>query len=149
VAEAATICAKNGMELLSLETPDETESIKDLLGDLGTKREHRRNLHLINLLKIVGLPSTKMLTSLKRQGKSNSRVWSNGMAATDVKWAKGSGATGGDCAALGSSGMEEVACSLKANFICEARSSKKETTHVTTVVTATPEYDQALLVCVS
>jgi hypothetical protein len=120
VPEATNLCANKGMELLSLESLAETNVVQDFLGDLG-------------------LSTNTMLTSLKKLSGGDEFNWLGGVAANVLNWAPDQPAKtgGGDCAALGSLGLQGITCDTVANFVCEAPNAVATTTVETTTETTT------------
>jgi hypothetical protein len=99
--EAASVCNKNGMELMSIESIAEMDSVQSFLGN-------------------IGLSSETLLTSMKQvtDGTGN---WLGDIGAS-LMAAKPEADTSkdGGCLGLGSLGLVGVTCDMVSNFVCEA-----------------------------
>ncbi|XP_059476966.1 macrophage mannose receptor 1-like isoform X3 [Neocloeon triangulifer] len=97
-ADAAKLCQSRGMQLISLETPKESNLIMDYL-------------------KSNSLDS--VLTSLTKKGDNLN--WLDSVVADFVQWAPNQpAATEAKCGSFGAKGMATVACDAPSTFACEA-----------------------------
>ncbi|XP_059476547.1 uncharacterized protein LOC132197335 isoform X2 [Neocloeon triangulifer] len=98
--QAESICAGQGLSLMSLDSLAQMDSVKDFLGD-------------------IGLSSTTVLTSMKKVTDGNSN-WLGDLASALVP--PKDPAQAGDCMGLNSLGLTGVTCDMVSNFVCEAPS---------------------------
>jgi len=100
IKQAESVCGKSGMELMSIESLAEMDSVKGFLGN-------------------IGLSSETLLTSMKKvtDGTGNwlGDIGASLMAAKPSDPAKDEG-----CLGLGSLGLVGVTCDMVSNFVCEA-----------------------------
>ncbi|XP_059478308.1 uncharacterized protein LOC132198339 [Neocloeon triangulifer] len=102
VPEAKSVCANQGLELMSLDSMAQMDSVKDFLGD-------------------IGLSTSTVLTSLKKvtDGGSN---WLGDLASAFMP--QKDPAKDGDCMGLNSLGITGISCDTVSNFVCQAPEPK-------------------------
>jgi hypothetical protein len=98
VPEAKGICAKQGLELMSLDSLAQMDSVQDFLGD-------------------IGLSSNTLLTSMKKVTDGGTD-WLGDLASALVPPKDPS--KEGDCMGLNSIGLVGVSCDMVSNFVCQA-----------------------------
>ncbi|CAB3381368.1 Hypothetical predicted protein [Cloeon dipterum] len=97
-AQAESMCAGQGLELISLDSIAEMDSVQDFLGD-------------------IGLSTSTVLTSLKKvtDGGSN---WLGDLASAFMP--NPEPAKDGECTGLSSLGLVGLSCDTVSNFVCQA-----------------------------
>ncbi|XP_059476497.1 uncharacterized protein LOC132197301 [Neocloeon triangulifer] len=101
VPQAESMCANQGLELMSLDSVAQLDSVQDFLGD-------------------IGLSTSTVLTSLKKvtDGGSN---WLGDLASAFLP--QKDPAKDGDCVGLSSLGITGISCDTVSNFVCQAPDS--------------------------
>jgi len=100
--EAKAMCNSKGMDMVSMETEAESDSIA-------------------NFFESAGLSSLPFFSSLKK-GAESTFQWQSGLAADFLNWAPNQPAkNGGDCTAMFNLLLQSQSCDQKLNFMCEAK----------------------------
>lgn len=94
------MCEKSGMELMSMESFAEMDSVQSFLGN-------------------IGLSSASLMTSMLKvtDGSNN---WLGDIGASLMAEKPSDPAKDGECLGLGSLGLVGVTCDMVSNFMCEA-----------------------------
>jgi hypothetical protein len=98
IPEAKSICGKQGLELMSLDSLAQMDSVQDFLGD-------------------IGLSSSTLLTSMKKV-TDGGNDWLGDLASALVPPKDPS--KDGDCMGLNSIGLVGISCDMVSNFVCQA-----------------------------
>jgi hypothetical protein len=115
-AEAAELCLKRGMALVSLESKEEIERITEYMEIKRDKSSGKDKMKIKYFLLFTDHAS--FLTSLSKVGDKDFK-WLGKYAANFVDWAPGQPTSSLKCGALDSSGISMVSCDSASNFICE------------------------------
>ncbi|XP_065340941.1 uncharacterized protein LOC135940117 isoform X2 [Cloeon dipterum] len=108
VAQAESMCAGQGLQLMSLDSIAEMDSVQDFLGD-------------------IGLSTSTVLTSLKKvtDGGSN---WLGDLASAFMPNPEPT--KDGECTGLSSLGLVGLSCDTVSNFVCQAPEPEGSSTNV-------------------
>ncbi|CAB3387139.1 Hypothetical predicted protein [Cloeon dipterum] len=98
VPEAKSMCKDQGLELMSLDSLTQLDSVQDFLGD-------------------IGLSSSTLLTSMSKVTDGGSD-WLGDLASAFLP--PKDPATDGDCLGLNTLGITGVSCDMVSNFVCQA-----------------------------
>ncbi|XP_065342202.1 uncharacterized protein LOC135940970 [Cloeon dipterum] len=98
VPEAKSMCKDQGLELMSLDSLTQLDSVQDFLGD-------------------IGLSSSTLLTSMSKVTDGGSD-WLGDLASALLPPKDPS--TDGDCLGLSTLGLTGVSCDMVSNFVCQA-----------------------------
>ncbi|XP_059476487.1 uncharacterized protein LOC132197297 [Neocloeon triangulifer] len=101
VPEAKSLCAKQGLELMSLDSMVQMDSVQDFLGDMG-------------------LSTSTVLTSMSKV-TGGGTDWLGDLASAFLP--QKDPAKDGDCMGLNSLGLTGISCDTVSNFVCQAPDS--------------------------
>jgi hypothetical protein len=114
--EAEGLCAKQGLELMSLSSLTQLDSVQSFLGDIGELllSELEEN-YTYSDLNTLGVSSNQLICSMQKVEGSGAN-WLGDLAFAIIP----SKEPAGDCIGLGSIGLAELSCDMISNFVCQA-----------------------------
>jgi hypothetical protein len=118
-SKAKDLCADQGLELMSLDSLTQLDSVQDFLGDIGKMFiVIVRNIQLICDI-FSGISTSMLHTSMSSLGGDGSN-WLSDLAAAIVP--QKTPANDGDCMGLSAAGLMGLNCDMVSNFACQAPS---------------------------